>query len=206
MPVALDTCAPNAEHVRTRETLRRFEEESRYGCEEIEEGEDVGEKGDHQICKGAQESESHRKEGGAGEEGRKESREKSRKKSGKNGCKAPKAAKPATGASRYDGAGHLDPKYAASLRARSKRDRVRDDDRAFLGGKPRSHDSLAEELGEETVVAMTSGEDNLMDDMEKTIDDERGGPFVPSTGQQEYARGTDASNPPSAKREPFPTT
>jgi hypothetical protein len=104
---------------------------------------------------------------------------------------------------RRDRAGHLDPKYAADLRRRSSK--TRDDDRAFVGGK-RSKDDLAEELAEEAVVAMTSGEDGLTDDLEAEVSEEIGGPFVRSSGKKEFARGTDKSNPRGAKREPFPTT
>lgn len=104
---------------------------------------------------------------------------------------------------RRDRAGHLDPKYAADLRRRSGKNR--DDDRAFVGGK-RSKDDLAEELAEEAVVAMTSGEDGLTDDLEAEVSEEIGGPFVRSSGKKEFARGTDKSNPRGAKREPFPTT
>lgn len=104
---------------------------------------------------------------------------------------------------REDRPGHLDPKHAASLRAQSGKEK--DDDRAFVG-KKKSKDSLAEELGEESVVAMTSGEDGLTDDMQARTDDEVGGPFVRTNAGEEMAEGTDASNPRSATREPFPKT
>ena len=117
------------------------------------------------------------------------------------------SSSPATHASaplrREDRAGHFDPQYAASLRALGSR--TKDDDRAFIGGT-RAADDLAEELAEEAVVAMTTGEDNLRDDLEAETDDEQGGPFVTSTGREEFAGGTDASNPLSATREPFPKT
>ena len=106
---------------------------------------------------------------------------------------------------REDHAGHLDPKHAASLLAKAKESRSADDDRAFIGGHA-TRDSLAEELAEEAVVAMTSGEDDLADDLARGVAEERGGPFVASTGGQEFAQGTDKSNPKGAKREPFPKT
>jgi hypothetical protein len=106
---------------------------------------------------------------------------------------------------REDRPGHLDPKHAASLRAMSEEGRTHDDDRAFLGaGQPA--DELAEELGEEAVLAMTSGEDGLTDERDEATEEEAGGPFVTSTGKEEFARGTDKSNPRSAEREPFPKT
>jgi hypothetical protein len=113
-----------------------------------------------------------------------------------------KTGKPAP--RREDRPGHLDPKYAASLRAHSGPPEIQDD-RAFIRGA-RTTDDLAEELAEEAVVAMTTGEDALGDDLQANVDEERGGPFVRSTGGQEYGDGFDASNPRGTKREPFPKT
>ena len=104
---------------------------------------------------------------------------------------------------REDRPGHFDPKYAASLRALSGG--TKDDDRAFVKGK-HTGDDLAEELGEEAVVAMTTGEDGLSDDLQEPVDEELGGPFVGSSAGKEFAEGTDASNPVDADREPFPKT
>ena len=42
--------------------------------------------------------------------------------------------------------------------------------------------------------------------LDQVVEEEQGGPFVETNGAQEFAPGTDASNPKSAKREPFPTT
>jgi hypothetical protein len=108
--------------------------------------------------------------------------------------------------SRRDGSGHLNEKYAADLRARSRESAGdRDDGRAFLRTS-RSRDGLAEELGEEAVSAMNSGEGqgDRMTDLE--VEEERGGPFVPTSANREFASGTDRSNPRKATREPFPTT
>lgn len=105
---------------------------------------------------------------------------------------------------REDRPGHLDPEYAKSLRAISEEGKTHDDDRAFVGD--RAKDDLAEELGEEAVVAMTTGEDDLGDDLDAEVADERGGPFVQTTGDEEFAAGTDPSNPRTATKEPFPTT
>ena len=108
--------------------------------------------------------------------------------------------------SRRDATGHLNPKYAADLRARS-RESAEDlgSANAFLR-KARSHDTLAEELGEEAVKTMTSGEDqsDRMQDLE--VDEENGGPFITTSGREEFAGGTDKSNPFDATREPFPTS
>ncbi len=107
---------------------------------------------------------------------------------------------------RRDNSGHLDPKYAADLDARRKAGAPKDDDQAFLGGKSKSKDDLAEELGENFVKTAVSGEDGIDDDLDGVVDEEAGGPFVETSGGTEFADGTDASNPKGAKREPFPKT
>jgi hypothetical protein len=108
---------------------------------------------------------------------------------------------------RRDNSGHLDPKYAADLDARRKEaDSSKDDNKAFLGGKSKSKDSLAEELGENFVKSATSGEEGIEDDLDEVTAEESGGPFVETSGGTEFAGGTDASNPKDAKREPFPKT
>jgi hypothetical protein len=108
--------------------------------------------------------------------------------------------------SRRDGSGHLNKAYAADLRAKSRESAgVRDDGRAFLRTS-RSSDGLAEELGEEAVAAMNSGEGqgDRMTDLE--VEEERGGPFVTTSAAREFASGSDRSNPRTGTREPFPTT
>jgi hypothetical protein len=107
---------------------------------------------------------------------------------------------------RRDGGGHLDPKYAAMLREKSREGRVRDSDDAFVGRTGHSKDALAEELGEAWVETATSGEDENEEVLNQDVPEDAGGPFVTTTGEQEFAAGTDASNPKRAKREPFPTT
>jgi len=106
---------------------------------------------------------------------------------------------------RRDGAGHLDPKYAQKLRELSEEGREKNDERAFVG-EGHASDDLAEELWEEAVVAMTTGEDDLGEDLGAPVADDQGGPFVVTSGDEEFAAGTDASNPRGAKREPFPRT
>ena len=107
---------------------------------------------------------------------------------------------------RRDATGHLDPKYAAELRAKSVEDNTKDDDRAFVVGS-KSNDPLAESFGEEFVESATSGESEAeRSSSEEITSDEVGGPFVVTSGRQEYAEGTDASNPKGATREPFPRT
>lgn len=119
------------------------------------------------------------------------------------------AARPAATAARpvrrRDATGHLDPAYAAGLLALSGEGREPRDDRAFLE-RARSNEPLAEQLGEEFVTSVTSGGDMGDELLEQESVEERGGPFVETSGRTEFALGTDASNPRSAEREPFPTT
>jgi hypothetical protein len=116
----------------------------------------------------------------------------------------PKAAQRAKPILRRDGSGHLNPRYAADLRAGIHRHE--DDSTAFLGGS-RSGDDLAEELGEEVVETATSGEYEAEDALNQSVPEDRGGPFVPSTAGAEFdSEDVDESNPRGATREPFPTT
>ena len=119
--------------------------------------------------------------------------------------KAP--AKPAKAPEhRRDATGHLDPKYAADLLAMSRAGADPKDQGAFLHGVARSQDALAEQLGEAFVSTATSGEDVEEDILNEEVTEEVGGPFVETSGKTEFARGTDASNPGEATREPFPTS
>jgi hypothetical protein len=118
---------------------------------------------------------------------------------------APKARpkKKATPKPRRDATGHLDPSYAKDLRRMSRENAEHDDDRAFLVGE-RADDALAQELGTEFVETVTSGEDEGIELRDQTVEEETGGPFVPSTAGKEFADEPDESNPPDATREPFP--
>ena len=87
----------------------------------------------------------------------------------------------------------------------SRENNNHDDNRAFFKA-PRTGDDLAEELGEEAVETMTSGEDQSDHLTGQEVEEERGGPFVRTRGDDEFADGTDRSNPVDATREPFPRT
>jgi hypothetical protein len=110
---------------------------------------------------------------------------------------------------RRDATGHLDPKYARELLAKARE--TRNDDHtpesthAFLRG-PKTSDTLAEELGEAFVEAATSGEDAEPNRHERLTTEEMGGPFIVTSGQEEFAAGTDESNIAEATREPLPKT
>jgi hypothetical protein len=105
--------------------------------------------------------------------------------------------KPRPAVKRRDATGHLDPKYAADLRALES---PKDDDRAFAS------DALSRELGEEFVETVTSGEDEGNELRDKRTTEELGGPFTVSSGGTEFASGVDPSNPKTSTREPFPRT
>jgi hypothetical protein len=105
---------------------------------------------------------------------------------------------------REDRPGHLDPHYAAQLRAQSGPHEQ--DPLAFIETPRSPRDDLAEELGEEVIEKATTGGEDADETLDHVVPEERGGPFVETNAGQEFAEGTDASNPPGAKREPFPTT
>jgi hypothetical protein len=105
----------------------------------------------------------------------------------------------------FDNAGHLDPERAERLLAGSGGRRSRPPEAAFVD-QPSADDEFATELGAGAVVAMTSGEDRLADDLNHDVEEDWGGPFVVTSANKEFAHGTDESNIAEATREPFPTT
>ena len=106
---------------------------------------------------------------------------------------------------RIDGAGHLDPHYAAGLHARSQ-ESARPEEIAGYSQEALRNDSTAERAGESFIETANSGENNEPDVVDGVVIEDEGGPFVETTGAEEFATGTDESNPPEALREPFPTT
>jgi hypothetical protein len=68
-----------------------------------------------------------------------------------------------------------------------------------------AHDSLAEELGEEVLESATSGDQAAENIRDEDFPEDEGGPFVETTGRQEFAGGTDGSNPADAEPADFPT-
>jgi hypothetical protein len=67
------------------------------------------------------------------------------------------------------------------------------------------NDDLAEELGEAFLRGATGDEDSE-EMLNEVVAEETGGPFVETTSEEEIAYDEDASNPPGATREPFPTS
>jgi hypothetical protein len=118
-------------------------------------------------------------------------------------ARAPSAAASAMeSVRREDRPGHLNPRYVAKLREQSGQREATP--RAFLEAPRSPSDDLAEELGEDVVARATSGEDETEEALDQVVPEEQGGPFVETNAAQEFAHGTDASNPKGAKREPFP--
>lgn len=105
----------------------------------------------------------------------------------------------------FDGSGHMDPDHARRLLELSREGRQDETVEGFVEGAE-SPDDLAEELAEAVVATMTSGEDQLVTSLEAEVAEERGGPFVETSGNTEFAGGTDESNIAEATREPFPKT
>ena len=111
-----------------------------------------------------------------------------------------------SGARRIDGSGHIDPAHAARLKKIAAETKDRGEDSAAFVQDHTTADDLAEELGEEAVLAMTSGQDDIPDERDAQVDEENGGPFIETSGNTEFAGGTDESNIEEATREPFPKT
>lgn len=104
---------------------------------------------------------------------------------------------------RRDRPGHIDPKMAADLRTKTSKP-PRDEDKAFVDGSS-STDPLGEELGEAFVRHATSGNDES-EELNQSVPEESGGPFVTTNADEEFADDYDASNPPGSTQEPFPKT
>lgn len=115
--------------------------------------------------------------------------------------KPAKKASKRKAAPRRDGAGHLNPKLAQDLRAQAKANARRKQEERSPGVPS---DELAEQLGEEVVTTATTGEDENEDRFNAEVPEDRGGPFVVTSGGDEFADDVDESNPADATREPFP--
>jgi hypothetical protein len=116
----------------------------------------------------------------------------------------PRSSHPGTPQIGYDGAGHLPAREAQYLLDLAHAARTTESDEAFVTSTS-TDDDFAEELAEAAVLSMTTGEDELGDQLEAAVDEESGGPFVETSANVEFAGGTDESNIATATREPFPT-
>lgn len=109
---------------------------------------------------------------------------------------------------REDRPGHLDPEHVKRLRSLSAEEHrtTSSDPDPRTVFRSDGDGGFAEELGELTVLAATTGDDAFAEDVDPDVVEERGGPFVGTTFGDEMADGVDESNPLEAEREPFPTT
>jgi hypothetical protein len=79
-----------------------------------------------------------------------------------------------------NGAGHLDPTYEAALRARVQ-DRARNTGEPALVEDTSRINAIAEEVGREFVMTVTSGEDGGQSGLDEETSEDRGGLFVHTT-------------------------
>jgi hypothetical protein len=99
-------------------------------------------------------------------------------------------------------------KHSAGTRPVPQRHQRSDDGNAFIpdpeGGPAHTRDDLAESLAEDFLQAATSGEGVAEESGDEVVPEELGGPFVETSASEEFASGTDESNPPDAETEPLP--
>jgi hypothetical protein len=99
---------------------------------------------------------------------------------------------------------------AGAAPAAPQRHQRSDDGNAFIpdpeGGPAHTRDDLAESLAEDFLQAATSGEDMAEEAGDEVVPEELGGPFVETSAEEEFASGTDESNPPDAETEPLPVS
>src|SRR6185369_2312245 len=82
---------------------------------------------------------------------------------------------------------------------------LRDPDGSDGAGRGmKTRDDLAELLAEDFVVAATTNADADGDEHEEVVPEELGGPFEETAASDEFAGGTDESNPEDATSEPLP--
>jgi hypothetical protein len=83
-----------------------------------------------------------------------------------------------------------------------------DDADAFMpdpgDGRAEIDDDIAETLAEEFVQGATSGQEAGEEWEDILVDEELGGPFIVTTGADEFAVTIDTMNPEEATREPLP--
>lgn len=101
----------------------------------------------------------------------------------------------------FYGEGRHDVDVNRVLRADSADAFIRDPD----GDGPTSTtDDLAESLAEDFLHSATSGEDQTEEALDRMVPEEIGGPFLETSAEEEFADGTDESNPEDAEPEALP--
>jgi len=84
-------------------------------------------------------------------------------------------------------------------RDRADPEREREEPETLIPGA--EDDDLAEELGEESVEAATSGQTPAEENLNEEVPEETGGPFVETSGRTVYGYGTDRrGDAPSTRR------
>lgn len=84
----------------------------------------------------------------------------------------------------------------------------REQETAFLDPKAVHRGTAIDEaelLGENFIASALSGEGSMPETLDNVSDEEDGGPYLESSGEREFARDVDASNPKGSKAEAFPT-
>jgi hypothetical protein len=72
-------------------------------------------------------------------------------------------------------------------------------------GPMRMDDDMAEMFGEDFILsATTGGGDAAEGQLDQIVEEELGGPFLETSAAEEFAQGTDESNPEDAEPEPLP--
>jgi hypothetical protein len=93
----------------------------------------------------------------------------------------------------------------------ARRHQRSDDGNAFIpdpgDGPAHTRDDLAESLAEEYLQGATSGGEPVAEEQnDEVVPEELGGPFVETSASEEFADGTDESNPADAERAALPLT
>jgi hypothetical protein len=93
----------------------------------------------------------------------------------------------------------------------ARRHQRSDDGNAFIpdpgDGPAHTRDDLAESLAEEYLRGATSGGEAVAEEQnDEVVPEELGGPFVETSAREEFADGTDESNPADAERAALPLT
>lgn len=77
---------------------------------------------------------------------------------------------------------------------------------AFVNDPRNPHDELAATLGAEVIRHATSGQEAGVEARDEVTEEESGGPFVETSADEEFAQGTDESNPEDAEPAVLPRT
>ncbi len=105
--------------------------------------------------------------------------------------------------SRFDRPGHISEGHASRLLHLSRKNAKRDEFEMIFDSA--ATDDLATELGEFAVTSMVGGGETWLDKVNAPSEEEDGGPFLETGGEQEFATGSDDESD-GYLREAFPTS